>query len=184
MMQPHSRFIRFFVLPLTILGLSLGVFNILTALAQDNDASIKSGEYNGTSPESGNGSAEGRKPVYIYSPDYPQSGLMNKPARQTDFVKFLNQSLSETRNLTLTNSVEDAQYRVDVLCGGIAYCTQLKVYIKSPHRDVLTAYSLPNIKSTWWLKPAPLSDVAHRLADTLQTHIDQLDQGGYGYQNK
>jgi len=171
----HPVFQKYVAIPVTALGVCLGIGNLLTALAQTDPAEQNMQYSNNT-----------KKVLYINSPDYPPDPMQypQNPTKKTEFWKEMDRALTTTRNLTITENLEQADYRVNIKCGGIIHCSKLKVYIESPKRDVLASYTLPNIKKVATSdQPKPISNTASRLAATLQEHIDKLQQGGYGYSN-
>ena len=126
-----------------------------------------------------------RKVVYLLNPDYPPAGIVDHPTQPvqiTHFWQVLDQEMHATKNLALSESMENADYRVEMKCAGITYCSKLRVYVQSPQRDVLSAFTLNKVKSPFSsVNKAQMSDVAKRLAQRLQTSISQLEEGGYGY---
>lgn len=171
----HPVFQKYVAIPVTALGICLGIGNLLTALAQNNPAE-QSAAY----------SNEGRKVLYINSPDYPAEAVIKypqNPSQKTEFWQELDRAMQMTRNLSITENLEQANYRVDIKCAGLAFCTKLKVYIRSPKRDVLASYTIPKIKQTANLEKKPIANTASRLATSLQERIDELERGGYGYSN-
>lgn len=174
----HPLFQKYVAVPVTVLGVCLGVGNLLTALAQ-TDPSEQNMQYSGGS--------DARKVLFINSPDYPSEALAQypqNPATKTEFWKEMDRAMRTTRNLSITENLEQADYRVNIKCGGLIHCSKLKVYIENPKRDVLASYTLPKVKKTATKdQERPIANTASRLAATLQEHIDKLSQGGYGYSN-
>ena len=129
---------------------------------------------------------ETRKVIYLFNQDYPPASIVQHPTHPVALTKFwqlLDKEMRGTRNLALSESVEDADYRVDIKCAGISQCGKLRVYLQSPQRDVLSSFTLKNVKSSFFSAPSHgvMDSVAKRLAERLQESIDALEEGGYGY---
>jgi len=128
-----------------------------------------------------------RKVIYLFNQDYPPAGIVQHPTHPVSLTKFwqvLDKQMRESRSLALSESLEDADYRVEIKCAGITHCSKLRVYIKSPQRDVLSAFTLHKVKAGLFTPSAELMDnVASRLAQRLQESIDALEEGGYGYRH-
>lgn len=126
----------------------------------------------------------GKKAIYVYNPDYPPVNLVAhppKPQQQTNFMKLLDLELQKGQQLSLTENVEEADYRVNIECAGITNCTELRVFVLSPKRDVLTGFSIKNIASRFGFKRRDMGSIVNELSDSLSKRIGQLDQGDYGY---
>ena len=130
---------------------------------------------------------ETRKVIYLFNQDYPPAGIVQHPTHPVQLTKFwqvLDKQMRETRNLALTESVEDADYRVEIKCAGITHCSKLRVYLQSPQRDVLSAFTLHKVKPLFLsANTVQMEGVAQRLATRLQESIDALEEGGYGYRH-
>lgn len=125
-----------------------------------------------------------KKTIYVNNPDYPPVNLVSYPTRpqeQTNFMKLLDLELQKTQHLSLTENIEQADYRVNLECAGITNCTELKVFVLSPNRDVLTGFSIKNIATRFGFKRREMGSVIQELTDSLNKRISQLDQGDYGY---
>lgn len=121
--------------------------------------------------------------LYLYNPEYPPTEAVQYPPsaeRVTRFWQLLDKEFAST-DLTLTSNIEEADYRVELKCTGVPYCTRLRVYILTPQRDVLSSYSIGAGRMFLVAGTPMISRVAARLSETLQEHIDLLGKGGFGY---
>lgn len=126
----------------------------------------------------------GRKMLHLFSTDFPPNGMAqypSPPAKETRFWQLLDREMARTADLTLTDNVEQADYRIELRCGGVLNCSKLLVDVKTPDRIVLTSFKLKNYSSFWGLGAPRLEQVAHDLSQTLEQRIKLLDQGGYGH---
>jgi hypothetical protein len=124
----------------------------------------------------------GRKMIYLFTADFPPNALMQypqPPARETRFWQLLDKDMAATPDLTLTENPEDADYRVELRCGGVFNCSKLIVDVKTPTRTVLTSFAIKNF-AYFYVGPPNLSMVAERLTSTLETRLQLLEKGGYG----
>jgi hypothetical protein len=129
------------------------------------------------------GSTAGRKMIYLFSADFPPNALTQypmPPARETRFWQLLDKDMATTTDLTLTENPEDADYRVELRCGGVFNCSKLIVDVKDPNRTVLTSFTIKNFAYLYVGAPN-LDIVAQRLTSTLDTRLKLLEKGGYGH---
>lgn len=122
--------------------------------------------------------------IYLQNNDYPPSTMISYPShpvRETRFWQELDRSMRNTGKLMLSESVEDADYRVSLECAGIFKCTKLKVYIKTLERDILSSYTIHGIRGPLGLWNQSTAKVADRLSESLAEKMDLLSRGGYGY---
>ncbi len=118
--------------------------------------------------------------VFVSTVDFPPDIFFEHPippAKETRFWQLLDKNFRERSNMELTENLEEANYRVNLECSGIVWCTNVKVYLMSPHRDMLATYSLTGRPMMF---PPNLSLFTKRLTETLNYRIDSLDQGGMG----
>lgn len=167
------------IVPIGLLGLCLVAGSLLPQAAQGQDADD---DY--YSQPAVSSSVTGRKMLHLFSADFPPNQLSQyptPPAKETRFWQLLDKEMAATPDLTLTESLEDADYRIELRCGGVFNCSKLLVDVKDPNRTVLTSFTLKKF-SPWAGLGAPrLGQVAHDLAQTLDSRIKLLDQGGYGH---
>lgn len=126
----------------------------------------------------------GRKMLYLFSTDFPPNGVAQyptPPSKETRFWQLLDREIGRTSDLTLTDDVSQADYRVELRCGGVLNCSKLLVDVKTPDRIVLTSFKLKNFSPFLGLGVPRLEQVAHELSVTLDQRIKLLDQGGYGH---
>lgn len=126
----------------------------------------------------------GRKMLYLFSTDFPPNGVAQyptPPSKETRFWQLLDREIGRTSDLTLTDNVSDADYRVELRCGGVFNCSKLLVDVKSPDRIVLTSFKLKNFATFFGLGVPRLEQVARDLSVTLDQRIKLLEQGGYGH---
>lgn len=166
------------VLPISLLGLCLLAGSLMPLAAQGQDADDDYGQPAVSS------STTGRKMLHLFSADFPPNPLSqypSPPAKETRFWQLLDKEMAATPDLTLTESLEDADYRIELRCGGILNCSKLLVDVKDPNRTVLTSFTLKKVSNLGGLGSPRLEQVAHELAQTLDERIKLLDQGGYGH---
>lgn len=166
------------ILPITLVGLCLA-FSGLTPLAshaQDADEDYETPAV--TAP------VKERKLLHLFSTDFPPNLASQYPtpaAKETLFWQLLDREMAATSDLSLTDNLEDADYRIELRCGGVLNCSKLLVSVKSPDRIVLTSFTLKKFAPLWGLGAPRLNQVAHELTQTLHERINLLDQGGYGH---
>ncbi|MBX2860589.1 MAG: hypothetical protein KTR14_05105 [Vampirovibrio sp.] len=121
--------------------------------------------------------APGHLKIFLYNQDYPTNDALMRFPRPADentkFLGYLGHEFQTTNWLSLTETTEEADYRVDIKCAGIIYCTKLRVYVKSPDRAILSSYTLD-------IKKKPVEIVASDLANTLASRISKVEQGYTG----
>lgn len=121
-----------------------------------------------------------RDKIFISTVDFPNDALFEHPIvpeKETRFWQLLDRNFRERSSMELTENLEEANYRVNLECAGIVWCTKLKVVLMSPHRDILASYSIPGRPM---MIPANLPLMAKRITETLAYRIDSLDRGGMG----
>lgn len=121
-----------------------------------------------------------RNKIFLFSDDYPSDILFEHPqppVKETRFWQYLDRAMRERSSMALTENLEEANYRVELRCSGITWCGKVKVYLMSPHRDVLASYSLPG-KAMFF--PSNLKLMAKRLTETLDYRISAIEEGGVG----
>jgi hypothetical protein len=154
------------IVPLALAGLSLVSLAFSPQAAHSQDAEA------------------GRKLLYLFSTDFPPNPVVqypSPPVKETKFWQLLDKEMSSTQDLTLTDNLEDANYRIELRCAGVFNCSKLMVDVKSPKRDVLTSFSIKNISSYYGLGSPKLDQVAQKLTQKLDERIKLLDEGGYGH---
>ncbi len=165
------------VFSVAALGLCLSTASLLPlASAQDENASFSSAQ--------DTGAASSRKLLYLFTTDFPHDPMTqypSPPVKETRFWQLLDKEMANTSNLTLTENVEEADYRIELRCGGVVNCSKLLVDVKDPHRTVLTSFTIKNVSKFWGLGPAKLPEVAYSLSQKLDERIKLLDKGGYGH---
>ena len=125
-----------------------------------------------------------RKQIYLFSTEFPPNTLTQYPApplQETKFWQLLDKEFAATPDLSLTENLEDADYQVEVRCGGIINCTKLIVDVKDSKRTLLTTFTMSNAPIYLNLVRPNLPYVAQKLTQKLDTHIQKFSQGGYGY---
>lgn len=125
-----------------------------------------------------------RKVVYLFTTDFPPSVMTQYPSpplQETKFWQLLDKNFTATQDLSLTDSLEDADYRVELRCSGILNCTRLIVDVKDSKRTLLSSFNLTNYSSYWGLGKPNLNFVSQQLTQKLDEHLKLLDKGGYGY---
>lgn len=128
----------------------------------------------------------GQKVIYLFSTDFPPAPIgvsPSPPVAETRFWQLLDEEMRKTGALSLTENMEEADYRVELRCAGITHCSKLRVDVQSPARDVLSSFNIQEVlpyKGIFGGKPR-LEKVAHDLATRLDERIKLLKQGGYGY---
>jgi hypothetical protein len=165
------------ILPVSLLGLSLmvNVFMPFMAQAQDVDDDYSTPAVT---------TSVNRKMLHLFSSDFPPNPLAQyptPPVQETRFWQLLDKEMAATPDLTLTDNLEDADYRIELRCGGIFQCSRLLVDVKNPDRIVLTSFKLEKFAPFWGLGKPRLEQVARDLSQTLQTRIQLLDKGGFGH---
>jgi hypothetical protein len=126
----------------------------------------------------------GRKMLHLFSLDFPSDLIVHYPSpaiQETRFWQLMDREMQATDDLTLTENVEKADYRVELRCAGVFSCSALAVDIKDPNRNVLSSFTLKHIAPYWGLGKADLDKVSRQLTIRLDEQIRLLDQGGYGY---
>lgn len=127
---------------------------------------------------------DGRKSVHLFSLNFPPDQIAQypiPPMQETRFWQLLDREMQATDHLTLTESLEEADYRVELNCSGIFNCSELAVDIKDAQRNLLTSFTLKHIAPFWGLGKPNLDKISRQLAIRLDERIKQLGQGGYGY---
>ena len=155
------------LLPVAVVGLSLTAAALFPAMAH--------------SQEAGSG---GRKMLYLFSTDFPPNPVVQyptPPVSETKFWQLLDKEMSATEDLTLTENLEEADYRVELRCGGIFNCSKLVVDVKDPQRDVLASFSIKNFAAHHGIGAPNLQIVAQQLTQKLDERIKLLAEGGYGH---
>jgi hypothetical protein len=116
----------------------------------------------------------------MFTQDFPPDILFEHPippVKETRFWQLVDQSMRNKSSLELTESLEDANYRVELECAGIVWCTKVRVNLMTPNRDVLATYSIPGRPM---MLPPNLSLFAKRLTETLDYRVAAIEQGGLG----
>ncbi|MDX2085865.1 MAG: hypothetical protein SFZ03_10815 [Candidatus Melainabacteria bacterium] len=119
--------------------------------------------------------------LYVINPDFPPARFSDyplPPVEETRFWQLLDTALDKTQTLTLTENIEQADYRVELLCTGITYCSKLQVNVYSPQRDALASYQLKVRRYPW--QSFDLARTASVLGSTLTERVALLQQGGVG----
>ena len=146
--------------------------NLLPAVAQETMDAVEHGDMGA------------RKMIHLFSADFPPNPLAKYPAppvKETRIWQLLDREMATTDNLILTENLEDADYRVELRCGGVFSCSKLLVDVKSPDRVLLTSFSIKHIAPFFGLGAPKLPFVAQQLSVKLDEHLKLLDQGGYGH---
>lgn len=155
----------FKVLPAVLLGCGLLVNTCFPQLAHSQEG------------------ATNRKMIYLFSADFPQNTLAQYPTppiQETKFWQLLDHDMSGTQDLTLTENLEDADYQIELRCGGVINCSKLVVDIKDSKRTLLNTFTLSTY-SFFGLTRPNLVSVSQDLTQKLDEHLKQLAQGGYGF---
>lgn len=151
---------------------------LLSGLAQAQDADDPYSQPAVTSTPAG------RKMLYLFSTDFPPNRVAQyptPPAKETRFWQLLDREMGRTSDLSLTENALEADYRVELRCGGVFNCSKLLVDVKSQDRIVLTSFKLKHFSTFRGLGVPRLEQVAHELSQTLDQRIKLLEQGGYGH---
>jgi len=125
-----------------------------------------------------------RKTVYLFSPDFPRADGLNftpEAIKETRFWQLLDREMRANGNLRLTENMEEADYRVELRCGGAFSCSTLMVDVKDMNRDVLASFTLKHFAPVAGLGPIKWQSLAHDLTHRLDERLRLLDQGGYGH---
>ncbi|WP_373531882.1 hypothetical protein [Vampirovibrio sp.] len=165
-------------LPVSLLGLALMVGTCLPLVAQAQDADTE--DY--ATPAVSN--QMGRKMLHLFSSDFPPNMVgqyPTPPVKETLFWQLLDKEMAATSDLTLTDNLENADYRIELRCGGMFHCSKLLVDVKNPDRIVLTSFKLEKFAPLFGLGAPRLGQVARDLSRTLDERIQLLDKGGYGH---
>lgn len=123
-----------------------------------------------------------RKVIYLYSLDFPPDAMVQTPSpalHETRFWRLMESEFAKTNDLALTQNLEEADYRVELRCGGIRKCSKLMVDIKNPQRDVLASFALKSIRPL--LTPPNLEQVVHDLTERVDEKLYEMEQGRYGF---
>lgn len=126
------------------------------------------------------GISQEKAKVYLFNNDFPPDLFVNHPqppVRDTQFWRYLDKAFKNT-SLELTENLEEANYRVELHCVGITWCSKLRVDVLSPTRDVLATYKLPG--RPLYLGHANTERTANRLAESLDKRINLINEGGVG----
>lgn len=167
------------ILPITLVGLCLAFSGLMPLAAQGQDADE---DYDYETPAVTTPVKE-RKLLHLFSTDFPPNMVSQYPTpavKETRFWQLLDREMAATSDLSLTENMEYADYRVELRCGGVFNCSKLLVSVKNPERIVLTSFTLKNFAPFWGLGAPRLNQVARDLTQTLDERINLLDQGGYG----
>lgn len=154
------------IFPIALIGLGMAVSTLLPQPVHSQEA------------------ASGRKMLYLFSTDFPPNPVVqypSPPVSETKFWQLLDREMGLTEDLSLTTNLEEADYRVELRCGGVFNCSKLNVDVKSPQRDVLTSFSIKNFAPYKGLGAPKLELVAHELTQKLDERLKLLDKGGYGH---
>jgi len=120
-----------------------------------------------------------RTSVYIYSADYPPHEIAQHPlppVKESAFFRELDREFQMASKLSLTPNVEEARYRVNLVCSGVLHCAKLQVIIMTPKRDVLSSYRLNGVRrGPFGLFMAPMPEVVKRLTQTLDEKIEGIN---------
>lgn len=125
-----------------------------------------------------------RKAIYLFSTEFPPSVFTQYPSpplQETKFWQQLDKDISATQDLVLTQSLEDADYQVELRCSGVINCTRLIVDIKDSKRSLLTSFNLTKYTPHFGLGRPNLTYVSQKLTQKLDEHLKLLEKGGYGY---
>jgi len=125
-----------------------------------------------------------RKQIYLFSSEFPPNTLAQYPAppiQETKFWQLLDKEFAATPDLALTENLEDADYQVELRCGGIINCTKMIVDVKDSKRTLLTTFTMNNFPFGFNLIRLNLPYVTQQLTQKLDDHIQKFSQGGYGY---
>lgn len=154
------------IIPVVLVGLSILATNLLPLPAQSEETS-------------------GKKALYLFSLDFPPdltTQYPSPPMQETKFWQLLDQEMQATHNLMLTESMEKADYRVEIRCAGALNCLNVAVDVKDLQRNVLTSFEIKRIHPLLGLWKPDLEKVARELAIRLDDRLKLIEQGGgYGY---
>jgi hypothetical protein len=167
------------ILPVSLLGFSLMLGALIPVMAQAQDT-----EGDDYSTPAVSTPSTCRKMLHLFSSDFPPNPLgqyPTPPVQETRFWQLLDKEMAATTDLTLTDNLEDADYRIELRCGGIFHCSKLLVDVKNPDRIVLTSFKLEKFAPFRGLGNPRLEQVARDLSRTLQKRIELLDKGGFGH---
>lgn len=167
-------------LPITLVGLCLVAGGLLPLSAQGQDAEVEDYSTPAVTTHAG------RKMLHLFSTDFPPNVVAQyptPPVKETRFWQLLDKEMAATPDLTLTDNLEDADYRIELRCGGVFNCSKLLVDVKNPDRIVLTSFKLEKFSPLFGLGAPRLDQVARDLTRTLHERINLLDEGGYGHTN-
>lgn len=154
------------ILSVAIVGFGLAAASLLPQLAHSQEATA------------------GRKMLYLFSTDFPPNPVVQyptPPVSETKFWQLLDKEMGTTEDLMLTDNMEDADYRIELRCGGIFHCSKLIVDVKDPQRDELASFTIKNFAAYKGLGSPKLEVVARQLTLKLDERLKLLNEGGYGH---
>ncbi|HEY9685943.1 MAG TPA: hypothetical protein V6C52_03105 [Coleofasciculaceae cyanobacterium] len=127
-----------------------------------------------------------RTMLYLFSTEFPPNAVIQNPIppiQETRFWQLLDKEMQATNALALTQNLEEADYRVELRCSGIASCSRLTVDIKNMDRDVLASFTMKDLLPLHGLLGGKhrLHEVAHELTTRVDERLKLLQQGGYGH---
>lgn len=124
-----------------------------------------------------------RKMIYLFSTDFPPNPVAQYPSpakEQTRFWQLLDKEMATTSDLTLTENLEHADYRVELRCSGIFNCSQLDVNIKNANREVLGSFKLKKFAPMMGMGKPNLELIASTLTQRLDERLKMINRGGFG----
>jgi hypothetical protein len=127
---------------------------------------------------------DSRKMIYMFSAEFPPNVMAQyprPPIQETKFWQLLDKEISASSDLAMTETMEDADYQVELRCGGILNCTRLIVDVKDSKRTLLTSFNLSHFSPYGGLGKPKLDIVAHQLTQKLDERLNSLQKGGYGF---
>jgi hypothetical protein len=166
------------ILPTALIGISLMASSLLPLYAQEEGqaADDQTSEHSAVSVD------QPRKIIHLFSKDFPPGAAdVTSPASETRFWQALDKAMKENGSMALTENLEEADYRVELRCSGIFKCTNLRVDVRTPQRDVLTSFVLHGVTPIPHISVPKLDLVAQNLTTKLDEHFKSLEQGGYGF---
>jgi len=128
---------------------------------------------------------DGRKVIYLFSQDFPPDPILQYPSppiKEARFWKLMDLEMKATPDLSLTNDMQQADYRVELRCTGVLYCSNLAVDIKDMNRNELGSFKIKKTAPWLGLKPIPLERIARELTLMLDERIKHFPEGDYGAQ--
>jgi hypothetical protein len=112
--------------------------------------------------------------VYIFSYDFPTSWYFKNTKTteaSTDFYGLLQQSIATTPLLTLVPLAADADYQVNLRCGGVIDCDKVAVDVYDRKGQLTNTFKIRTRKWPVILGHKQLASVANVLVDTLDRQL-------------